>query len=159
MRFPTKNEWKDRLYTALMVAPTLSVMLMSAIFSLATGAIGTGDHTMNVVLGVLSVLAIIASAVLSYVWEKRLPAALLCVILWLCFFSYLAVTVSGTSDFLDDAFFQALTLVFSLPVFSYGAVVGRYAVGILILTALLASLHTGVLVMIGLRRKKENRRG
>ncbi len=161
MRLPTKSECKNSLITALMVAPTLSIMLIAAIFSLALGSIGTGyeEDVLSVALGVATVLSILASVTLSYVWQKRLPTALLAVILWLCFFSYLTVVLSGTSDFLDDHFFQAMTLVFSLPVFSYGAVVGGNAVGVLILTAILAALNTGAAILVGLRRKKEKGRG
>jgi hypothetical protein len=152
---PTKDELKDRFYMALMVAPTLSVMLMSAIFDLASGLLGNEVVALTVVLGILTVLAIVATAVLSFLWEKRLPTVLLAVILWLCFFSYLAVVISGTSDLLNDRFFQALTLVFSLPIFSYRALMGGSTVGCLILTGLLAALHTATPIAIGVRCRRE----
>ena len=120
MRLPTKSELKESLVTALMVAPTLAVILIAAVFSLALGSIGTGpdERVLSVVLGVVSVLSIIVSTVLSFKWQKRFPTALLSVILWLCFFSHLTIVLSGTTDFLDDHFFQAMTIVFSFPVFS-----------------------------------------
>ena len=154
MRLPTKEELKDRFATVLMVAPTLSVVLMSAILSLASGMMGIRDGAFTVFLGILSILSLVASAVLSYVWDKRMPVALLAVVLWLCFFCYLAVVLSGTSDLLEDAFFQAITLVFTLPAFAYSSVVGGSSVGALILTAILATMHTGVLIAVGVRRRK-----
>lgn len=159
-----KSEWKNRLLTALIVAPTLAVMLLSAIYQLAAGLTGFGVTVgLPLMLGVLTVLALLASTVLGVVWDKRLPLALLTVIFWLCFFSYLGIVVSGTTDFVTDSFFEALTIIFSFPVFSYMSVATLFgnsaSIAALIMTGLFAALNTAAIVWLTVKRRREAGRG
>ncbi|MBE6622462.1 MAG: hypothetical protein E7630_05890 [Ruminococcaceae bacterium] len=164
MRKDIKSELKRRFLTAMIVAPTLAVMLMSATYQLAAGLSGYGVSTgLPLMLGGLTILALLASLVLGTVWEKRLPLALLAVIFWLCFFSYLGIVVSGTTDFVADRFFEALTMVFSLPVFSYMSVASLFhdgaSVAALVMTGLLALLSTAAIVYVTVKRRRGNGRG
>ena len=159
-----KSELKTRLLTALIVAPTLAVMILSAVYQLAAGLTGFGVSVgLPLMLGILTVLALLASTVLGTVWKKRLPLALMTVIFWLCFFSYLGITVSGTTDFVTDSFFEALTIIFSFPVFSYMSVVAVFgdgaSVAALVMTGLFAVLNTTAIVYLTLQRHRGENRG
>lgn len=164
MRPTLSSELKRRILTALMAAPTLAVMLLSAVYQLAAELTGFDVSAgIPLMLGILTVLAILASTVLGLVWKKRLPLALFTVIFWLCFFSYLGIVISGTTDFVADRFFQALTVIFSFPVFSYMSVAALFGKGmpvaVLILTGLFAVLNTAAIVWLTVKGRKEAVRG
>ncbi len=154
-----KQEMKSRLVTALTIAPTLAVMLLSAVYQLAAELTGFGLSVgLPLLLGVLTLLAFFASLVLGIVWEKRFTPTFFAVLFWLCFGSYLSIVISGTTDLLADSFFEAMTLVFSLPVWSYMSVVSHggdsVAVAALVLTAVLALLNTGVAIWLFVKERR-----
>ena len=160
MRLTLSSGLKRRFLTSLIAAPTLAVMLLSAVYQLAAELTGFDlSAGIPLMLGFLTILAILASTVLGVVWKKRLPLALFAVIFWLCFFSYLGIVISGTTDFVADRFFQALTVVFSFPVFSYMSVAALFGQGMpvaaLILAGLFAVLNTGAIVWLTLKKRKE----
>ncbi len=160
MKKSFKSDLKQGFFTALTVAPSLTVMLLSAVYYLSAGLSGYGWNGTPVLLGLLTLLALAASTVIGVLWKRTMAPALLAVLFWLCFISYFGVCISGSTDWFDDVFFQALTLIFSFPVFSYVPVLnvfGDYtAAATLLLTGLLAALNTGASVWL---RERKGKRG
>ncbi len=159
-----KSRLKSDLFTALMVAPTLLVVVLSAVYQLLADLTGFGvTEGLPLVLGILTVLTLLSTTVLGVIWERRFPPALLAVIFWLCFFSYLGVVVSGTTDFVVDHFFEALTLVFCFPVFSYMSLAALFGEGVsvasLIMTGLFAALNTAVPLYLTIKRCRGGKHG
>ena len=145
--------------TALMIAPTLAVLLLSAIFCFLTEASGVRlSGGFPLVLGVLTLASLIASTALGLARERPLVPALFAVLLWLCFISRWIILASGTSDPAEDAFFQMILLIFSFPAFSFQAVSELFpdaGAASLVVTALLALLNTAAAVIpIAIARKK-----
>ena len=71
--------------------------------------------------------------------------------------------VSGTTDFVTDSFFEALTIIFSFPVFSYMSVATLFgngaSIAALIMTGLFAALNTAAIVWLTVKRRREADRG
>ncbi|MBQ4064638.1 MAG: hypothetical protein IJD10_00915 [Clostridia bacterium] len=138
-----RADLKHGLLTALTVAPGLSVMLLSGIYQVSAEFSGYGGAT-PVLLGLLALLAVLASSVLAVIWRKPLGLAMWALLFWLCFISYFGICVSGSADWFSDPFFQAMTLVFAFPVSSYLPLIG----GLGDYTAAAALLLTGVLAIL-----------
>lgn len=147
---PIKEHLLQRLYTALMIAPTLAILIMSAVYQFLvfqTGYSITDDIAL--MLGVLSLMAIAASTVLAAVYKRPTVNLLFFALFCLCFFCYLSFCLAGgNTDLLADQFFQSIMLAFSVPVWSYMSVASVLtrapAVAALILTAVIF-LSNGVL--------------
>jgi hypothetical protein len=159
-----KQKVKYALITALSIAPALAVMLLSAAYNLTANAAGYGlTVRFPLLLGALTVFSLLASTVLGLVLRRRMIALLLAVLFWLSFFSYLCISLAGTSDPAEDAFFETVLMIFSLPVWSYMPIAemfGNGAVGAaLCLTALPAVLNTASAVFLSVsdRRREESR--
>ncbi len=151
--------WQNRLATALTVALPLAVMLLSAVYQLA---VGMGGYTLTaglpLMMGILTLLALTAATVLGTLWDRPFVPACFALIFWLCFFGYLAVTLNGTTDLLDDRFFEAITMIFVLPLTSYASVSGLFGDGTVataVITGLLAAGNTGALIGLAVKRRRE----
>ena len=111
---------REGFITALMTAPTLAVVLISAAYQLVLSeATGRVSSIQSVVLGVLSIVAIAASLVLGGVYRKKAVATVFAAVFGFGFLCYLAFTVSGTTNLADDSFFETLMLILSLPLMSF----------------------------------------
>lgn len=111
---------RNSVITALMVAPTLAVLMISAVNYWASGALGQDvDGFFPLVLASLTLLSLAASTVLAVVYKKKYVTLLLSVIFTLCFICYMVFLLNGNTDLYGDAFFEKLMLALSLPVSSY----------------------------------------
>jgi hypothetical protein len=111
---------REGFITAVMTAPTLAIVLISAAYQLMLSeATGRVSSIQSVVLGVLSLVAVAASLTLGVVYKRKAVAVALATVFGLGFVCYLAFTVSGTTNLADDSFFEALMLILSLPLMSF----------------------------------------
>ena len=155
-----KQRVKNALITALSVAPALAVMLISAVYNLTARAAGYGLTVwLPLLMGILTVLSLLASTVLGAVLRRRMTALLLAVLFWLCFFCYLGFALAGTTDLAEDAFFETVMMIFSLPVWSYMPIAELFGSGAetaaLCLTALPAVLNTASAVYLSVLDRRE----
>lgn len=155
-----KASLKERLLTALMVAPTLAVVLLSAAYQLtAQSASYKLGMDLPLLLGVLSLLALVASTALGTVHGRVFVTSFLGLLFTLTFFCELSFYMSGTTDLVTDSFFEMLMLIFSLPAWSYMSVSACFsevpAVPSLVITAVLALINVGMTAVIQIRRRKE----
>ena len=151
--------FKEHLYAALMVAPTLAVVLISAAYQLtAQNASYKLGMDLPLLLGVFSLLSLLASTVLAVVHERGFVSSLLALLFALTFLSELSFYLSGTTDLVSDNFFEMLMLIFSLPAWSYMSVstcLGSVpAVPSLVITGLLVFFNVGATVWIVIRKRK-----
>ena len=155
-----KKEWKERLITALIVAPSLAVMLLSAIYNLATGLMGINiESAIPQMMSWLTILVLLASTVLTTAYKRRFPAMLLATLFSLCFICYLCFYLSGTTDLYADGFFETLMLMLSLPIWSYMPVAMSLssvpAIPALILTGFFAAINLAVWIWMKIADRKE----
>lgn len=155
-----KGLLKDRFLTALTVAPSLGVMLLSAIYQLTFGGDALSlSRGLPLLLGWLSLLSFAATTVLALVYRRRFVTVLLSLLFVLAFVCYLGFYLSGTTDLVSDGFFELLMLVFSLPLWSYMSVAVSIAkasaVPSLVITALLAVLNVAATAFVCVAEKKE----
>lgn len=157
----SREELKSRVFSALLTAAPLSVMLLSAIYNLAYDSFGYDlSSGFPVLLSALTVTALIAGAVLSAVLKKRFPAVFFALLFLMCVICYTAFLMNGTTDIYADGFFEAVMLILCVPVWSYmplaAAVAEPTAVPAMIITVIIALLNVGVVLWLTLSGKKNN---
>ena len=153
-----RQEWKERLITALTLAPTLAVLVLSAVYQSVVQWAGYGvSNGVSLVLGWLSILAVVASCAMAVVWKRRLTAWFLAVLFGLCFAVSLAFAVNGTTDLFDDAFFEAVMMALALPSYAYLSVAASLSsvpmIASLILSGLLSVVNLGGAVYLTVKEK------
>lgn len=116
--------FKDKFATALMLAPALSVMILSVVYQSFSSTKIALDATPGVALGWLTLLTVTAAIVLAVMYNKTFVTLALSLLFGLASVSYGIVIISGTTDVLEDGFFDMLMSVFVLPVISYISVTG-----------------------------------
>ena len=154
-----RSQVKDKLLTALILAPSLSVLLLSAIYNLSVGMTGNSINSlMPIMMSVLTVLAVISSAVLSVVYNRRFILIILTVLFFLCFVCYFGFYEAGTTDIYADGFFEMVMLILSIPVWSYmplaTSISQNTAIPTLIITAILALINFAALIFLTVKKKK-----
>ncbi len=115
---------KDKFVTALMLAPVLSVMIFSVVYQSFSSTKVALDATPGVVLGWLTLLTVVAVTVLAVMYNKTFVTLAISMLFGLASLSYGIVIISGTTDVLEDGFFDMLMSVFVLPVISFISVTG-----------------------------------
>ena len=143
-----KTELCERIRTALTLAPSLSVLILSAVYQSVMQLSGYPiDRGIPLLLGWLTVFSVLASTLLGTVLKRRLTTLFLTVLFGLCFLFSAMFYLAGTTDLLSDAFFESVMLVFTLPSYAYMSVADSLssvpAVPSLILSGLLFVVNLG----------------
>ena len=115
---------KDKFATAFMIAPALSVMILSVVYQSFSSTKIALDETPGIALGWLTLLTVAAAIVLAVMYNKTFVTLAFSLLFGLSSVSYGIVILSGTTDILEDSFFEMLMSVFVLPVISYISVTG-----------------------------------
>ncbi len=155
-----KKVFREKLITALIVAPSMAVLLLSAIYALYVESLQMGlDTPIPVMMSCLTLLSLIASTVLATVYKRRFAVAFLAVVFLCCFLCYLSFLVSGTTDLYADGFFEMLMLILVLPVWSYmplclAAAPAAEGIAALIITGVLALLNLGAGIALTVPKKR-----
>lgn len=155
-----KSRLKNGIITALIAGPSLALVIISAVYQLlvseATGRINNG---LSVVMGVMVLIAVAASLLLSVIYRKKAVPVVFATVFAMSFICYFAFTVSGMTDIADDSFFEMLMLIFSLPITSYMSVPSALGVSgnaaLLVISFLIAAVSTFLAVYI----EKNNQKG
>ncbi len=110
---------KDSAVTALITAPTLAVILFSSVYNVIQAMLGADLNTdIPIMLSVLTFFSVIATAVLSFVYSKKLPLAFTSIIFFLCFISNLCYSIGLAEGLKEGGFLENLLTVFSFPMWS-----------------------------------------
>lgn len=153
-----KNVLKDRFVTALTIAPALAVMLLSSAYQLLGSSIQGIVKTPMLVMGWLSIIAVIGSVALAVVHQRAFTTTALALLFGMGFFCYLSFAVNGTTDIMADGFFEMLMLALSIPLWSYMSVSMSFAdppyVPALVIAGTLTALSIAATVYIFMKRKK-----
>ena len=154
-----KSEWRDRLGTALTIAPTLAVVLMVSVYNLSLGQMGVNiTSSTPMMLSILALLSLVASTVLAVVHKKKFTLSFLAILFLLCFMCYLSFYLKQSTDIYDDGFFQKIMLVFNLPVWAYMPIAmvlsSVPAIPALIITAILFCGNGVCLLVLKLRERR-----
>lgn len=157
---PFDKSIREGFITALMTAPTLAIVLISAAYQLMLSeATGRVSSIQSVILGLLSLVAVAASLTLGAVYRRRAVPTVIAAVFGLGFICYLAFTVSGTTNLADDSFFEALMLVLSLPLMSFMSLSSSFGadknVVLLIISAVITVASVTVAVIIRRLEVKE----
>ena len=155
-----KTEFKARLITALTLAPSLSVLILSAVYQSVVRLSGYEVSSgVSLMLGWLTIFSLVSSTVLAVMLRRRFTTLFLAILFTLCFVFSALFYAKGTTDLLSDSFFEAIMLVFTLPSYSYMSVSSSLssvpAIPSLILSGLLMLSNigaTGYLIYKGKRR-------
>ncbi len=150
--------FKDKFVTALILAPTLSVMILSVIYQTVNSSLISIGSVPGIALGWLTLVAVAASLTLAVIHNKSFVTMFLSVLFVFSSVSYGIVLVSGTANVLEDGFFDMLISVFVLPVISFMSVTGVGGKGPhiapLIISVLVMAASIGSTVFIHIKRKK-----
>ncbi len=150
---------KDKLITAVMIAPSLSIMILSVIYqSLSTTDVAY-SRAPGVVLGWMTLIVVAATIVLAIMYNKTFVTLAISLLFGLASLSYGIVIASGTTNVLEDGFFDMLISVFILPVVSFisatGVGNGSPHVIPLIVSLVITGASIGATVYIVKKLKKE----
>ena len=156
----TKENLKDKLISAFIIAPTLAVVLISAAYQLlASQNAGMLKSPLALSMSIVTLVAISAGMILSIVYGKELVPIIYALIFGLGFICYLSFTLNGTTDIADDAFFEMMMLIFSLPLMSFMSVPtfigGDRAVVLIVLSGLITAVSVAVAIVIAFNKKRE----
>ncbi len=154
-----KSQFKDKLLTVLLIAPTLSILLFSTIYNLSVGMFGNNINSETpIMMSVLTIIAIISSFVLSVIYNKRFVLIVFSVLFILCFICYLGFYNAETTDIYADGFFEMLMLILSIPVWSYmplaTAISENTAIPALIITAIIAIISLLAIIFLIVKEKR-----
>ncbi len=116
--------FKDKFATAFMLAPALSVMILSVVYQSFSSTKIALDPAPGVALGWMTLIIVAAAIVLAVMYNKTFVTLALSLLFGLASISYGIVIISGTTDVLEDGFFDMLMSVFVLPVISFISVTG-----------------------------------
>ncbi len=158
----TKKTFKDKLITALTIAPSLAVMLLSAVYNLAVESLGINMNSfVPIMMSCLTLFTVTASTVLAVVYKRRFTTVFFAVIFLLCFSCYLVFYCLGTTDIYADAFFEMCMLILSVPIWSYMPLSMRISpnqgMAALVITAMLVLVNTAASVWLTVVRKRKTR--
>lgn len=150
--------FKDKFVTAFMLAPVLSVMILSVVYQSFSSTKIALDSTPGVVLGWLVLITVLAAITLAVMYNKTFVTMAISFLFGLASLSYGIVIICGTTNVLDDGFFDMLMSVFVLPIISYisitGVVSGRFHVMPLVISLVITGISIGATVYIVKKLKK-----
>ena len=150
--------FKDKFATAFMLAPALSVMILSVVYQSFSSTKIALEATPGVALGWLVLLTVAAAIVLAVMYDKTFVTMALSFLFGLASVSYGIVILNGTTDVLEDGFFDMLMSVFVLPVISFISVTGvengNPHVIPLIISLIITAVSVGATVYIVKKVKK-----
>lgn len=153
--------FKDKFATALMLAPALSVMILSVIYQSFSSTKIALDSTPGVVLGWLTLMTVAAAIILAVMYNKTFVTLATSLLFGLASISYGIVIISGTTDVLEDGFFNMLMSVFVLPIISFISVTGvedgKSQILPLVISILITGVSIGATVYIAKKLKKAER--
>ncbi len=149
---------KDKLATAFMLAPALSVMILSVVYqSFSSTKIALASEP-GIALGWLTLITVIAAIVLAVMYNKTFVTTALSLLFGLASVSYGIIIASGTTDILEDSFLEMLMSVFVLPIISFMSVAGTETkqahIWPLIISLLITAVSIGATVYIVKKIKK-----
>ena len=154
-----KNALKERVITALTIAPALSVMLISSAYQLLGSSLYGIKNGPMIAIGWLSIIAVLGSIALAVVHKRAFTSTVLALLFGAAFFCYLSFALNGTTDIMADGFFEMLMLALSIPIWSYMSVSMSFAnppyVPSLIIAGVLTALSIAASVYI-IRKKKRD---
>ena len=157
-----KFNLKDRLIGALIIAPTLAVMLMSATYQLFASQSGLIESGLAIAMSLITAASIAAGIVLSILYSKEIVPIIYALLFGLGFVCYLVITVSGTTNVAEDAFFEMMLLIFTLPLMSFMSLPHLFnadrAVILLIISAIITAASVTAAIYIVIKEKKEAER-
>ena len=102
-----------------MLAPCLSVMILSVVYQSVNPSKYALESTPGLALGWITVITVVAAIVLAVMYKKTFVTLAIAVLFGLAALSYGIVILAGTTNVLEDGFFDMLLSVFVLPVISY----------------------------------------
>ncbi len=150
--------FKDKFATAFMLAPALSVMILSVVYQSFSSTKIALDAAPGVALGYLTLITVVAAIVLAVMYNKTFVTLALSLLFGLASVSYGVVIISGTTDILEDGFFDMLMSVFVLPVISFISVTGvgsgKVHILPLIISLVITAASIGATVYIVKKLKK-----
>ena len=157
---PFDKKIREAFIVAMMTAPSLAVLLISAAYQLMLSeATGSVRSVQSVTLGIISLVAVAASLTLAAVYRKTSVAVAFASVLGLGFLCYLIFTVCGTTNIADDTFFEASMLVFSLPLMSFMSIGSTFGidknVALLLISGTVTVISSAVAVYAKIMNSKE----
>lgn len=154
-----KFNFKDKLISALIIAPTLAVMLISAVYQIFASQSGLIKSGLSISMSVLTAVSIAAGIVLAVLYSKEIVPIIYALLFGLGFICYLVFTLSGTTDVAEDAFFEMMMLIFSLPLMSFMSIPPLFEadreVVFLVLSGLITVVSIASAIYIVIKDKKE----
>ena len=157
-----KFNLKDKLVSSLIIAPTLAVMLISATYQLFASQSGLIESGLAIAMSLITAVSIAAGIVLSILYSKELVPTIYALLFGLAFVCYLVITLSGKSNVAEDAFFEMMMLIFTLPLMSFMSLPpllnADRAVILLIISAIITAASIASVVYIVIKEKREAER-
>lgn len=149
---------KDKFATALMLAPALSVMILSVVYqSFSSTKIALASEP-GIALGWLTLITVVAAIVLAVMYNKTFVTTALSLLFGLASLSYGIIIANGTTDILEDSFFEMLMSVFVLPIISFMSVAGTESeqahIWPLVISLLITAISIGATLYIVKNIKK-----
>ena len=156
-----KTKAGEALGNALLIAPALAVLILSSLYCFGREASGgTLGDGFSLVLAFLTAAAVLASVLLGVIWDRPVIPLLFAVLFWLCFVSRLIFLTAGTTDPVEDAFFQMVLIVLSFPAFSFQPLSELFAdpsAASLVTSGVLAVLCTAAYAIPAVTARKKGR--
>lgn len=157
-----KFDLKSNLISAFIIAPTLAVMLISTVYQMFASQSGLIKSGFSLSMSLLTAVAITAGLVLAVVNSKHIVPIVYALIFGLGFVSYLIIVISGTSNVAEDAFFEMMMLIFTLPLMSFMSIPSVLSVdrapALLVISAIITAISITVAIYIVIKEKREAER-
>ena len=155
-RFSINNEF----FSALIISPVLAIMIFSGIYQLMTqsnSAIKTG---FPLLMGVLTLVSIAISLLIAFVLRKNIVPIIYALLFGLGFVCYLIMYMQGTTDIVDDSFFEMIMTILVFPLWSYmsvaSAISDNTVAPFLSISAVITVVCVILAVIITIIRNREN---
>ena len=157
-----KFDLKSNLISGFIIAPTLAVMLISTVYQMFASQSGLIKSGFSLSMSLLTAVAITAGLVLAVVNGKHIVPIVYALIFGLGFVSYLIIVISGTSNVVEDAFFEMMMLIFTLPLMSFMSIPALLSVdrapALLVISAIITAISITVAIYIVIKEKREAER-
>ena len=155
-----KLDLKRKIITSLMIAPSLSMMLISAAYCVSVGGFKIiNDDIIPVLMSVLTVISLTASTVLLFVHKRKLPLVFLSVLFSLCLICYIAFLKNGMTNIYEDSVIETVMLIFTVPALSYMPIATLFlsteAIPVFFITAYFVLINTTALAALVMLDKKQ----
>ena len=153
-----------RFITALLVAAPLSLTVISAICYLGFNVTDLSSQILtSYVISALALLAWALATFLAAFYKEKAAAMFFALIWWICFLAYVSFFAFGAENIFTDSFFGTLTLIFSLPAWSYLSLVEAFVITNFYLQAIIslvpafiiAAVNTVIAIKLHFSEKKE----